>query len=443
MTKQPSLASSDAWYKTITPAEDSDLCIDLPGGDVRNGNPLWLWECNGQDSQIWVFDNYQIRYGPDESFCIDAYDELFVPGTQLILWECNGHPQQTWGYDGDALKVYIIDRSTCFDWSEANYDWGQQMHIWDCNDQLNQQWYLWDAGTPSVFQSHVFPADHCQYDAGGWPSFGSEQDLQNDPYWSAYFQNVYGGVPSWGYPICPGAFQFLWQISAANTGVYQGDPTDCTGGTDGSGQELAPGTYYTGNSFLEAKDVYGYIYNPNFYGSWVPANTWVEVTHSVFPGDVGAIWYYMSVGSGVWFNVGNTAVYDDHSSGVLDLLGDICRDETQDTSGSFPTECEVNFPFLYPAALARGLNSVQFTSHHDCTCGPAGDSSYKYFRWCPTEIIALDDPDGAALGCSDMLAGGWEASSGCNCDEGFKSTTKDPKCDSSTGGCSYANCGAY
>ena len=29
------------------------FCIDLPGGDARNGNRLWLWECSGSDNQKW------------------------------------------------------------------------------------------------------------------------------------------------------------------------------------------------------------------------------------------------------------------------------------------------------------------------------------------------------------------------------------------------------
>jgi hypothetical protein len=193
---------------------------------------------------------------------------------------------------------------------------------------------------------------------------------------------------------------------------------------------------------LEAQDVFAYIYNPNLYGVAAPANTWVEVAHTVFPGDAGAIWYYMAVGSGVWINVGNTAVYKDHPDLVSDLLHQSCSDQSQDKFGTHPTECENNFDDVYKAASSAGYNTIQITDHYDCTCGPQGDSSYKYNRHCPTEIIALDDPSGASLGCSSLLKGGWEASGGCNCDESFKSTTKDPHCAAATGGCSYSNCGA-
>lgn len=99
------------------------------------------------DSQHWVFDNYQIRYGGDENFCIDAAD--MSDGTQLMLWECNGLTQQTWAYDSDALRVYIAGTSTCLDfWHDQQWS-GQALHVWGCNDGWNQQWDLWDAPAPS------------------------------------------------------------------------------------------------------------------------------------------------------------------------------------------------------------------------------------------------------------------------------------------------------
>jgi len=141
------VAKADSWYKTITPEENHMLCIDVPGGNAYNGNQLWLWECNGMDSQHWVFDNWQIRYGGDENFCIDAVD--MSDGVQLMLWECNGVDQQTWAYDFDALRVYIAGYTSCFDlWEDQQYN-GQALHVWECNGLGNQQWDLWDAPAPS------------------------------------------------------------------------------------------------------------------------------------------------------------------------------------------------------------------------------------------------------------------------------------------------------
>jgi hypothetical protein len=136
------------YYQTITPSSNTNLCLDVPGGDASNGNQLWLWECNGAESQRWLYDNWQIRYAPDESKCIDAGD--MSDGTQMYLWECNGQPQQTWGYDSDASTAYLADTSICLDYYG---DWesnGQPLHVWECTGDWNQQWSLWDSFTLSV-----------------------------------------------------------------------------------------------------------------------------------------------------------------------------------------------------------------------------------------------------------------------------------------------------
>jgi len=140
------IVTGESWYKTITPEENHELCLDTPGGNAFNGNQLWLWECNGMDSQHWVFDNYQIRYGGDENFCIDAGD--LSDGKQVFLWECNGMDQQSWSYDSDAKRAYVSNTAACFDlWEDQQWN-GQAMHIWQCNGLGNQQWDLWDAPDP-------------------------------------------------------------------------------------------------------------------------------------------------------------------------------------------------------------------------------------------------------------------------------------------------------
>lgn len=131
-----------SWYKTITPSSNTNLCLDLPGDDASNGNLLWLWDCNGQESQRWVFDNGQIRFGADESKCIDAGG--MSNAEQLFLWDCNGYPQQTWGYDSDASRVYLTDTSICLDFYADWQSSGQPLHVWDCTGDSNQEWSLWN-----------------------------------------------------------------------------------------------------------------------------------------------------------------------------------------------------------------------------------------------------------------------------------------------------------
>lgn len=136
------------YYQTITPSSNTNLCLDVPGGDTSNGNQLWLWECDGGDSQKWRFDNWQIRYAPDESKCIDAGD--ISDGAQLQLWDCTGEAQQAWGFNSDSSTAYLTDTSTCLDYYG---DWdsnGQPLHLWECTGDWNQEWSLWDSSKLSV-----------------------------------------------------------------------------------------------------------------------------------------------------------------------------------------------------------------------------------------------------------------------------------------------------
>lgn len=134
-------AKNPSYYKTITPSYNTDLCLDLPGEDTTAGTPLWLWECNGMESQRWVMDNNQIRFGADESKCVDAGD--MSAGNQLTLWDCNGYDQQNWGYDIDVKRVYLLGTSTCLDFYGDDQVNGQAFHIWDCNGMWNQEWGVW------------------------------------------------------------------------------------------------------------------------------------------------------------------------------------------------------------------------------------------------------------------------------------------------------------
>jgi len=139
------------FYQTITPQSDTNLCVDLPGGNTENGQTLWLWECGGWEGQRWRFDSGSIRYAPDESKCVDAGD--MADGSSMFLWDCNGAPQQNWGFDSDGGSVYLQDgqdASICLDfWGDWDSN-GQPLHIWSCTGDWNQQWSIWDQNALSV-----------------------------------------------------------------------------------------------------------------------------------------------------------------------------------------------------------------------------------------------------------------------------------------------------
>lgn len=65
----------------LTPSWNTNLCVDVPGGDAYDGAPLWLWECYGGESQQWLLTDEgdhlnEIRYGADPSFCLTHGNEV-------------------------------------------------------------------------------------------------------------------------------------------------------------------------------------------------------------------------------------------------------------------------------------------------------------------------------------------------------------------------------
>jgi len=93
------------------------LCLDLPG-EIANGQPLWIWECNGHQNQEFIFaeGSWSITVGTDSAFCVDAGSDMNV-GDQVFVWECNGQDQQVFGYDSGAGTIYLAnsgsDASLC------------------------------------------------------------------------------------------------------------------------------------------------------------------------------------------------------------------------------------------------------------------------------------------------------------------------------------------
>merc|ERR1719183_2105921 len=103
-------------------------CIDVPGGNLENAPNVWLWDCNGGDSQKWGWTDYHpgvIAPGQDGviyyltkgewSYCIDipGGDPSAKNGVPLIMWPCS-HDKQP----GEPFQ--LVRRSTAYKTSLNN-----------------------------------------------------------------------------------------------------------------------------------------------------------------------------------------------------------------------------------------------------------------------------------------------------------------------------------
>merc|ERR1712136_687042 len=340
---------------TLRPVQDYEFCFDLAGGSTNSGTLVQLWNCNGLWNQKWIFENYQIHPAYDSSKCLDAGS--MSPGRQLMVWDCNGMNQQLFGFDSASQTIYLSqsteDASDCIDISGGNVFAGTSVDVWYCNGCWNQQFQVIgpsdesfeliaerlaplrvedtcppkplpppspsQSPSPSPTPSTVL--GHCASgDQHGWSVFNTQSDLQNDGAWSSYFETVFGGVPSDGYPICVYAFFMIYHSVAASSGLSLPSASSSCPRDDGD--------FFSQMSFL-SKSTFDWIYDSRhtrgMTNSALPSNYWVEVIHTAFKYDYSATWLYYTPGSAIWFWTGTTKVYSDHKEAVSDLLHEQCN----------------------------------------------------------------------------------------------------------------------
>mmetsp|Transcript_650 Transcript_650/g.1144 ORF Transcript_650/g.1144 Transcript_650/m.1144 type:complete len:625 (-) Transcript_650:130-2004(-) len=133
-----------------------DLCLDVPGGAIKNGARLQVWNCNGQPQQEWIWcSDSRIVSASNKNMCIDrpgtAAGALGPPPphpSPLQLWECNGHPGQSWGYDSKSMAVYqsASGHAMCMDLWHGHLVPGNNVIVWGCNPSHGdgEAWLLGD-----------------------------------------------------------------------------------------------------------------------------------------------------------------------------------------------------------------------------------------------------------------------------------------------------------
>lgn len=138
--------------------KDHSKCIDLPGGNARNGARLEIWDCNGSPNQIWKaafrsWGPFVIQYAAEPSKCIDIAGGNLKDGATLQLWDCNGLAQQQFDNRGTERNMPLFQIA-----SHANYDLvidvpsgkmenGNELQMWHAGGSitwplLTQAWLL-------------------------------------------------------------------------------------------------------------------------------------------------------------------------------------------------------------------------------------------------------------------------------------------------------------
>ncbi|GAB7039392.1 MULTISPECIES: family 16 glycosylhydrolase [Catenuloplanes] len=117
----------------------SGRCVDVPGGQSRDGLPLQIWDCLRTDAQRWTFtaDGTVTALGK----CLDVAGGNPANGTTIQLAHCNGTGWQQFVLT-DAGDLVNRAANRCVDVRDLHTTAGTKLQLWDCAGTPNQKWVV-------------------------------------------------------------------------------------------------------------------------------------------------------------------------------------------------------------------------------------------------------------------------------------------------------------
>lgn len=134
------------------------MCLDVGGGASVNGAPVQMWSCLGNANQIWTSDlfpssqvlpakNSSLFFAGDNespSHCLDVPNGNIEEGQVVWLWECiKDSPTQDWQWSSAAIWEYSGQLSLheypdwCLERSDSE---GGYPFLASCSDSEAQVW---------------------------------------------------------------------------------------------------------------------------------------------------------------------------------------------------------------------------------------------------------------------------------------------------------------
>ncbi|MFJ4000297.1 ricin-type beta-trefoil lectin domain protein [Streptomyces parvus] len=117
----------------------SGRCLDVPGHNFNDGQPLFMWDCNGADAQKWRFGSDGTIRARDK--CLDVANANFSNGTPIQLAWCNGSAAQKFTLNGahDLVNTAV---GKCVDIPNHSKSRGPSTYLilWECTGLDNQKW---------------------------------------------------------------------------------------------------------------------------------------------------------------------------------------------------------------------------------------------------------------------------------------------------------------
>ncbi|MGH8613428.1 MAG: RICIN domain-containing protein [Gammaproteobacteria bacterium] len=134
-------------FKQIYVAAAPNLCLDVQWGNPTPGTPVWLWGCDGDHAQRWVYKRHSadderqsgtIR-NPVYDKCLDVQWGNPAPGTPVQIWDCNGGLAQKWTWDPET-QVLQNALGTVLDIQWGALQAQTPVWTWGRNEGPAQRW---------------------------------------------------------------------------------------------------------------------------------------------------------------------------------------------------------------------------------------------------------------------------------------------------------------
>lgn len=121
-------------------------CATPQGNSTANGAVITLWDCNGADVQMWVWDGNQIRNKASNKCLTPRGDAYNSNGAVLTLWTCNNATSQQWfkQSDGGPMILSLYGDNKCITNYGGNFGNGTWLTLWTCDwsHPSEQYWAL-------------------------------------------------------------------------------------------------------------------------------------------------------------------------------------------------------------------------------------------------------------------------------------------------------------
>lgn len=112
-------------------------CIDIVGNKGKDGSPLEIWDCGGDNWQKWEFKSD----GTVRSMgrCMDVAWGSKTDGAVIQLAVCSGNPAQQFRLNS-SHDLVNSQADKCVDVKDRQTGNGTRLQLWSCNGKDNQKW---------------------------------------------------------------------------------------------------------------------------------------------------------------------------------------------------------------------------------------------------------------------------------------------------------------